>query len=139
MNLVDTIAFQAIDQPRGVLVIVGLYNKSKICNYVIQTKSIFKKMRKNDYFVIYWDFILKDTDIIAMDLNPCEKPLLLPRLVYVLNLNCCCMLVCTLTGQKDSICVAGSWTALEGLAGCAGRQTALGKSDKRRQKRERLL
>lgn len=33
-----------------------------------------------------------------------------------------CMSVCKLTGARSSISPAGSWTALEGLADCAGRQ-----------------
>ena len=41
-----------------------------------------------------------------------------------------------LTGARRSISVAGSWTALEGLAGCVGRQTVPDRPDRRR-KRQR--
>lgn len=43
---------------------------------------------------------------------------------------------CKLTGLLCSICEAGSWTALEGLAGCAGRQTVPDKPGRKTRQRE---
>lgn len=43
---------------------------------------------------------------------------------------------CKLTGLLCSICKAGSWTALEGLAGCAGRQTVPDKPGRKTRQRE---
>lgn len=53
---------------------------------------------------------------------------------------CSCMQVCKLTAARRSICTAGSWTALEGLAGCAGRQTVPDRPDRKGKKqRESVL
>lgn len=38
--------------------------------------------------------------------------------------------------MRRSTCVAGSWTAPEGLAGCARRQTAPDRPERRRKKKE---
>lgn len=42
-----------------------------------------------------------------------------------------CVCVWGLTAAQCSTCVAGSWTALEGWAGCAGRQTVPDTPDRR--------
>lgn len=57
-------------------------------------------------------------------------------IIFVNSRMCSCVQLHQPTAVRSSTSVAGSWTAPEGLAGCARRQTAPDRPERRRKKEE---